>query len=167
MKLDLKKAKSQFTLHEGERISIYDRVDSFSEDLNMQQGKYESRITSGDIMLVCQVNNKLAYRAWLSNRHLDIPKLNQGYQDDNCVYLYDAFTIPDYRGRGLHVRMSAKRVIIGFERFKTTSGCLLVEKSNVYARKSLRKHTWVKKGILNVIKIKNSELTFQRLYNDL
>lgn len=162
MNLDIKSATNGFIMRSDEKYLIYDAVEDYQESFNCDRAKYERRIMNGSVLLCCYVNDVVAYTAWLTNKGLIIPKLTLNYSLDKSVYLYDAYTLPDFRGRGIHARMSLLRVITGFERYNAENGYLLVEKSNIYARNSLRKNQWVIRGVLIVIKFKSIQIVWLR-----
>jgi GNAT superfamily N-acetyltransferase len=95
----------------------------------------KARFNQGEVCGVAWSNSKVVSYCWLAFKQAEVGEINRIIKlSDKELYLYDAFTLPDYRGRGLFPALLT--AILGFARSKSYSRALIF--SNSRNRPSLR-----------------------------
>lgn len=94
-----------------------------------------ARFNQGEVCGVAWSNSAVVSYCWLAFKQAEVGEINRIIKlRDNELYLYDAFTLPDYRGRGLFPALLT--AILGFARSQGYSRALIF--SNSKNRPSLR-----------------------------
>jgi GNAT superfamily N-acetyltransferase len=77
-------------------ISKFDRFRKF------RGGKAVERLRAGDLCFIAEKNGKIPNYTWICFHEAYVPELEAKIRiDPNSAYRYDAYTDPEYRGRGI------------------------------------------------------------------
>jgi GNAT superfamily N-acetyltransferase len=79
---------------------------NFRPDASADQAR--ERFRAGDACCVARSDGEIVAARWFSTRRADIPFLQHSFQlDEGAGYLYNAYTAPSWRGRGVAGALTA------------------------------------------------------------
>lgn len=97
-----------------------------AEGLTSLVGKeiVNTRFNRGEICGVARLNSEVVSYCWVAFQQAEVGEINRTIKlRNNELYLYDAFTLPDYRGRGLFPALLT--AILGFAKSQGYSRALI------------------------------------------
>ncbi len=82
------------------------------------------RFNRGEVCGVARLNSEVVSYCWVAFQQAEVGEINRTIKlRNNELYFYDAFTLPDYRGRGLFPALLT--AILGFARSQGCSRALI------------------------------------------
>ena len=137
------------------RLLQRDEVPKLNKLMGLGAGEAEERLKAGDLCFIGEKNGDIVHYRWICFNEVFVNELERKIRmRPNSAYMYDAYTVPKYRGKGIH-----PAVLTNAEDYLFQSGIkemYTVILSNNHS--SLR--TWQKIGSR-----KMGEVTFIKLFN--
>jgi GNAT superfamily N-acetyltransferase len=71
--------------------------------------KADKRLNLGHLCFVAEKNGNIVHYTWVAFEEIHLKKLNRKLQmESDAAYIYDVYTLPEYRGRGISSTVYAK-----------------------------------------------------------
>jgi ribosomal protein S18 acetylase RimI-like enzyme len=121
----------------------------------LRAGKVEERLKAGHLCFIGEKNGDIVHYRWICFNEAPVDELERKIRvRPNSAYMYDAYTVPNYRGKGIHPVVLTNAADYLFQ--SGIKEMYSVIMSNNYS--SLR--TWQKIGSQKI-----GEVTFVKLFN--
>jgi len=116
----------------------------------------ENRFNAGHLSFGAEIDGTLVHVRWLSFNEAYLGGLNRPlHVDSNSAYLYDAFTIPKYRGLGISPNVFAEVLNYLRANTKIESVCLCISSTNFPSLRAAQKENLRKIGVVKYLRILN------------